>query len=343
MSPPFPGVLGHEYAREGLWRSINEGRLHHATLIHGLQGVGKRTLSIAVARTLICLARSLGPCETCLNCQRTAKGIHPDLIVLAREDMLGIDPEVSEAWEEDRKSPARMLKVATMRKAGNWLLQMPFEASRRVLVIVDAQDMNVPAANVFLKSLEEPAAGNVAILTSSSPSFLRPTIRSRCAEVRLTGVPQNLIEAHLRSKGVSAEEARFQAQGSGGSLARALQTRAPLNELRDQLLLAFTGGRPSEIAAFLASSMAGGVDVDRDEALHLFATLLRDIAVLQAGGRRDTLVHSAVSDAVARAAEGPIEAFALFSKVVEARGRLAGQANRVILWDDLLHDAGSGG
>jgi DNA polymerase-3 subunit delta' len=208
---------------------------------------------------------------------------------------------------------------------------------------VDAERMNVNGANAFLKSLEEPAQGAVVLLTSSSPAFLRPTIRSRCAAIRLAGVPQRLIEDRLRDLGVDPAEAHYRAQASAGSLARALQTRLPLDDLRDQLLMRFGGGARAEVAAFVASSMAGAAEVDRDHALHLLATLLRDIAVIQTGGTVDALVHRAVSDAVVRAAQGPVDAFALFSRVVEARGRLAGQANRVILWDDLLHDATSGG
>ena len=65
--------------------------------------------------------------------------------------------------------------------------------------------------------------------------------------------------------------------------------------------------------------------------------------MLQSGGGPEWLVHTGARDALARAAAGPVDAFALFSKVIDARQRLAGQANRVILWDDLLHDATSGG
>jgi DNA polymerase-3 subunit delta' len=235
-----------------------------------------------------------------------------------------------------------MLKVETMRKAGAWVLQMPFEATRRVLVIVDAHDMNIPAANAFLKSLEEPAGSNVVILTSSAPAFLRPTIRSRCASIRLSGVPQGLIEQRLSREGLDPAEARLRAQASGGSLARALQSRPPLDDLRDLILRRFSGAKDAELSAFAASSMAGAKETDRDETLHLFASLLRDIAVLQSGGGREWLVHTAAADALARAAAGPLDAFSLFSKVIDARLRLAGQANRVILWDDLLHDAASG-
>lgn len=342
MSVPFPDVLGHDYARQGLWRAMSEGRLHHAILLHGLRGVGKRTLALSVARALLCETGGPRACGACLHCQKAEKGVHPDLAVLGREDLTGIDPGLSEAWKDDQTNAVRMLKVKTMTRAGEWLLQLPFEASRRVLVIVDAHEMNPTAANKFLKSLEEPAAGNITLLTSSAAKFLLPTIRSRCAAIRLTGVPQGLIEQRLREAGLDAEEARVRAQASGGSLAKALATRPPLDELRQLILARFLGGPRADVAAFAAATEAGSADVDRADALHLFATLLRDIAVLRNGGDAGSLLHTAVADHLARVASGPIDTDRLFAKVVEARARMAGQANRVILWDDLLHDAASG-
>lgn len=346
MSLPFPEVLGHDYAREGLWRSISEGRLHHAILIQGLSGVGKRTLAEAVARTLLCEAPVQGACGGCSHCRRTEEHLHPDLIMIGRDDILGID----EALVEHRDERVRKRKDAVgspidvdyMRALGVWLTQKPWEARRRVAVVVDAERMNVSGANAFLKSLEEPASGAVVLLTSSSPTFLRPTIRSRCASVRLMGVPQSLIEERLIDAGIGAAEARLRAQASGGSLGRALQARASLDDLRDLILRRFGGGKQAEAAAFAASSMAASPDIDRDDALHLFATLLRDIAVLQSGCSADQLVHTEASEALERAAGSDVDAFALFSKVVEARERLAGNANRISLWDDLLHDAASG-
>jgi DNA polymerase-3 subunit delta' len=343
---PFAGVLGHDYAREGLWRSLSEGRLHHATLIHGLSGVGKRTLAETVARTLLCATPRLGPCGNCSHCRRSAENIHPDLVIIGRDDVLGIDEELighaDDRVKDKKERVGKIIDVDYMRGLGAWLSRKAWEAKRRVAVIVDAERMNVNGANAFLKSLEEPAPGAVVLLTSSSPSFLRPTIRSRCASVRLSGVGQGLIERRLVEEGIDSEEARQRAQASGGSLAKALQSRPPLEELRDLILKRFSGGPDAELAAFAASSMAGLKEADRDEVLHLLATLLRDIAVLQSGVDATWLVHAKAAPALARAAEGPTDAFALFSKVVSARERLAGQANRVVLWDDLLHDATSG-
>jgi DNA polymerase-3 subunit delta' len=350
VSEAFARVLGHEYAREGLWRSLAEGRLHHALLIHGLSGVGKRTLAETLARTLVCDRPDRGPCESCSHCRRTAGHAHPDLVIIGRDLVFGIDEELiahgDDRVDKKKKESERVGKsidVEYMRILGNWLTRKPWEARRRVGVVVDAERMNLQAANAFLKSLEEPARDAVVLLTSSSPSFLRPTIRSRCASIRLSGVPQGVIEDRLVALGVARPEARFRAQASGGSLARALQTRPPLEGFRDQLLRRFGGGSDAEAAAFVAAATAASAEVDRDAALHLFATLLRDIAVLQSGGGgRDRLIHSEVSEALARAAAGPMDAFALFTKVVEARERVAGNANRLSLWDDLLHDASSG-
>lgn len=347
MSAPFSTILGHEFAREGLWRSFAEGRLHHAILIHGLQGIGKRTLAETVARTLICESPRQGPCERCSHCRRSAENLHPDLVILGRDDVLGMDEELG-AHGDDRVSKkkervGKLIDVDYMRLMGNWLTRRAWEAKRRVAVIVDAERMNVNGANAFLKSLEEPAEAAVILLTSSSPAFLRPTIRSRCASIRLSGVPQGLIEGRLIEEGIDAAEAKLWAQASGGSLARALQSRPPLDDLRDLILRRFSGAKDAELSAFAASTLAGAKENDRDETLHLFASLLRDMAVLQSGGGPEWLVHTGARDALARAAAGPVDAFALFSKVIDARQRLAGQANRVILWDDLLHDAASGG
>lgn len=346
MTGPFPLVLGHEYAREGLWRSMSEGRLHHAVLIHGLRGVGKRTLAQTVARTLVCAAPGMGPCEACSHCRRSAANLHPDLVIIGREEVLGIDEELiargDDRVKDKKERVGKIIDVDYMRLLGSWLTRKAWEASRRVAVVVDAERMNVSGANAFLKSLEEPAQGAVVLLTSSSPSFLRPTIRSRCASIRLAGVPQGLIERRLVEERVDPVEARLRAQASGGSLARALQSRPPLDDLRDLILRSLGGGKDAELSAFAASSMAGVKDTDRDETLHLFASLLRDIAVWRSGGGAEWLAHTGAAEAIARAAAGPVDAFALFSKVIDARQRLAGQANRVILWDDLLHDASSG-
>ena len=349
MSSPFFGVIGHDYARHGLWRALSEDRLHHAILIQGPQGVGKRTLAETLARTLLCEAREMGPCERCAHCRRTGLHQHPDMVIIGRESVLGLDEELTAHGDErvDKKKKeservGKSIDVGYMRLLGTWLMQRGWEAKRRVAVVVDAERMNVNGASAFLKSLEEPAQGTVVVLTSSSPAFLRPTIRSRCATIRLAGIPQGLIEKRLIESGMSAEAARVRAQTSGGSLSRALQPRASLHELRGQLLQRFGGKKDAEWAAFAASATGASKDNDRDATLHLFATVLRDIAVLQTGGPTDALIHTDAGEELQAAAAGPVDAIALFFKVVEARERLAGQANRVSLWDDLLHDAGSG-
>ena len=134
----------------------------------------------------------------------------------------------------------------------------------------------------------------------------------------------------------------MRAQASAGSLAKALQSRPPLNDLRDLILQRFGGSKNKELHAFNAANMGGSKDNDRDETLHLFATLLRDIAVLQSGAGAENLLHTEAADALVRAAEGGVDPYALFDKVIDARQRIAGQANRVLLWDDLLHNATSG-
>jgi DNA polymerase-3 subunit delta' len=189
MSAPFATVLGHEFAREGLWRSHTEGRLHHAILIHGLQGVGKRTLAEVLARTLVCESPRQGPCESCSHCRRSAENIHPDMVIIGRDDALGIDEELSghavDRVKDKKERVGKIIDVDYMRLLGTWLTRRAWEAKRRVAVIVDAERMNVSGANAFLKSLEEPAAGAVVLLTSSSGPRPRAVVwPARCRAAR---------------------------------------------------------------------------------------------------------------------------------------------------------------
>ena len=100
------------------------------------------------------------------------------MVILGRDDVQGIDEELighADDRAKDRKERVgKQIDVDYMRKLGNWLQQRPWEGTRRVAVLVDAERMNVQAANAFLKSLEEPAMGAVVFLTSSAPVLPSP-------------------------------------------------------------------------------------------------------------------------------------------------------------------------
>ena len=132
------------------------------------------------------------------------------------------------------------------------LALMPVEGGARVAIIEGAERMNEDAQSALLKTLEEPPAGVTIVLCADGEARLLPTVRSRCARVRLGLVGPRDIEAILARPGDSP--IRRPRRGSGGiaggrpglALAYARAPEAVLIRAElTRLLLDFTDARPS--------------------------------------------------------------------------------------------------
>ncbi len=162
---PFSEVFGHAQPIERLTRALERGSLPPSLLFGGPDGVGKRLVARAVAQALNCLSPAAGDaCGRCAACRRIAAGTHPDVLVAEPSDTGVIKIE-----------PVRALVAAAAYR--------PFEGRRRVVIIDDADRLNVDAQDALLKSLEEPGPSTVFILVTAKPETLLPTVRSRCARV----------------------------------------------------------------------------------------------------------------------------------------------------------------
>src|SRR5262249_6098319 len=211
---PFPSVVGHETVKALLARALAGGRLPPALLLTGPEGGGKRTLALEVARGLLCGQGPGEPSNACRPCGRTARAIHPDLIVVIPETATGF-------------LARETIKIEHVRDAMREIAGLPFEARARAVVIDDAHTMTEQAMNALLKSLEEPPATSHLLLVTGSPQALLPTIRSRCQTLRFGPLPTSLLESHLQARlGLDHADARLRAVLSGGSLGAALAFEA---------------------------------------------------------------------------------------------------------------------
>src|SRR6266536_6287457 len=122
---PFPSVLGHDRVKALLARALQNERLPPALLLVGPEGVGKRTLGFEVARGLVCDRGPGEPCGQCRTCDRTARSIHPDVIV--------VRPEIAAGFLA-RES----IKIEHIRDAMREVAGLPFEARARAVLIDDA-------------------------------------------------------------------------------------------------------------------------------------------------------------------------------------------------------------
>lgn len=169
-------------------------RVPHAVLLVGPASVGKHQLAMDLAAGLLCTGASGGdrPCRTCRTCRMVEHGNHPDLHTLGP---IGAGGQVVIGGEETDKRGVRDLVAE--------LALLPVEGGERVAIIREAHRMNEHAQSAILKTLEEPPSATTLILVADDEELLLPTIRSRCARIRLGTVGPRAIEQLLGAAGLA--------------------------------------------------------------------------------------------------------------------------------------------
>jgi DNA polymerase-3 subunit delta' len=227
-------LFGHDEAVAAFRESLASGRLHHAWLITGPEGVGKGTFARNAALRLLAEAAGPPPLVPGLGVQPdhpTAKlfaaGSHPDYRLVEREvwDTKGnIVPRHERSGTEEL---GRNIRIKQIRGLGPLLGVKPALSPRRAIVIDAADDLEAGAANALLKSLEEPPTGTAFLLVSHAPERLLPTIRSRCRLLRLAPLGRDAMTSALSAALPDAETAEIRelAEAGEGSPGRSIAFR----------------------------------------------------------------------------------------------------------------------
>jgi DNA polymerase III subunit delta' len=291
---PFRDIIGHRKVVALLSRSIARQSLPPSLIFSGPQGVGKQKTALATAQALNCLqpihqdaaARDVLPldaCGECAACSRIARGVHPDVLLLAPNDKGNI-------------------KIDVVREAIDRAGYRPFEGRRRVTIIDQADGLERSAQNALLKVLEEPPSGSVFLLVTALPDLLLPTVRSRCPQLRFRPLAVSEVAQALTTHGRSAEAAYAVAALADGSVGRALAASATdLVEARDvamrvlaQAATSDDARRRIESAKDLVVKGTGPASAERDQLavyLRAMSSLLRDIEVIAASADRRVLAN----------------------------------------------------
>lgn len=213
-------LVGHLDQQRTFLDAWRAGRLHHAWLLTGPQGIGKGTFAQAAAAYV--LASSAGPAEGIADdrlnvssdhriAKLLAAGSHPDFRRLARlED------------EKSGKLKAEIV-VDQIRELQPLLHTQPSFSPWRVVIVDAAEEMRREAANAFLKSLEEPPANTLFLLVSHAPGRLLPTIRSRCRILRFQPLADDEVRSVLTAQGLAESEVEPLVGLADGSPGRALR------------------------------------------------------------------------------------------------------------------------
>lgn len=296
--------------------------MHHAWLFTGPEGVGKETAARAFARSLLCRAPRDGEaCGECPSCGKVERGVHPDLLQVLPE-ALAVERGLL-AREELGRTPSRELKIEQVRNLEGMLALSPVEGERRVVLLLGADSMNVPAQNAFLKTLEEPPAGTHLVLLAEAGDALLATIRSRCVRVPFGPLPLDFVaERVAQERGIAEGEARLLAALAGGSLGRALALTPEALEDRAEILSGIESldARDFRPVLALAERMAAGGRAGAEILLDAVALFYRDVAVVAEGGPEEVVANRDLLPLLRRAAErGCRDAISRFRRAERAR------------------------
>jgi len=229
--------LKHQPRAQGvLQRALACGRMPHAYMFNGPDGVGKELAARGLAQLLLCgspvemrippadaedvqVERLRAGCGKCDDCRSVAADTHPDLHVIYRQ--LGREHPDAEV----RKRKALELGVDVLR---HFLIEKvgltPARGRAKVFIVREADRITAHAQNVMLKTLEEPPGPTFIILLVSALDRLLPTTLSRCQVVPFDPLPTRFVQSRLTElvRGLSEEQTEWYAHFSGGSVGRAL-------------------------------------------------------------------------------------------------------------------------
>ncbi len=168
MSENYPW---HQQSWQRLIKAQQSGHIPHALLFSGEEHTGKRIFANNVVKSLLCesprLGGGQGACMQCQSCKTFESSANPDYLQI------------------DLLEGKQQITVDQVRAMNAFLGLTRSFKGHRVVLISQAERMNLNAANSLLKSLEEPADNSVIILLTAKASSLLPTIKSRCQLLHL--------------------------------------------------------------------------------------------------------------------------------------------------------------
>lgn len=216
----FTAIRGHERPCDLLRAAVKHERLPHALLFAGPDGIGKRTVALALAAWLQCESAGDDACGACASCRQVAARSHPDVrmvAVAAGKKEIGVD---------------------RVREVKRFAQLQPLRGTAKVVIIDDAHMLTVAAQNALLKTLEEPPDRSFVILVANNPDALLPTVRSRCQRLQFSPLAADTVIDLLTGRhGVDPSVAGELAVLADGSFGRALAlSRSVVAGSRAQLL-----------------------------------------------------------------------------------------------------------
>jgi DNA polymerase-3 subunit delta' len=256
-------------------QAFEAGRLHHAYLFAGIDGIGKETVASSLGAIINCSNRQGDAfsqrCGECGNCRKFESDAHPDLMRV-----------------EPTGKTLKNIKIDQIREVENEASKQPYEARCRIVIVDGAHFMTEEAANALLKTLEEPDTEMRFFLISERPNSLLDTIRSRCQMLRFGALEEGEVLEILREElddeqldELNEERLRLAARYAEGSPGRAIEVlESEILDRREQLFEGLTEldiSSPVDIIEY-GETLTGG-DEGLAENIDVLRLFLRDVLV----------------------------------------------------------------
>ena len=266
----FESIIGQDRPIRFLTQMLQKGSIPHALLFTGIDGIGRQKTAVALGMALNCLSPvGVSACGECPSCRKAVSGSHPDMVT--------VEPE------------GAFIKIDQVRRVSRELRFAPLEGKRRIVIIDNAQAMNLEASNAILKILEEPPKHTILILTASQTTDLLPTIVSRCQQIAFRPIPYDKVaEVLVNTRGLARETATTIAVSTKGSLGKALS-------MDGEAWTVWRSGLLEQISSLSMKSIqpvfafADGLSRDKDrlaDALDMLMTWFRDALMYKVSPER---------------------------------------------------------
>ena len=243
----FKDVIGQEEAKQRLIREVKEGKIAHARLFCGPEGIGKLPLAIAYARYLSCNnPGEKDACGICPSCIKFNKLAHPDLhfafpvikkkskdtvsddFITEWRELLSQTPYFNlNIWLEEMGAENQQAQIY-VKESDEIIRKLSLKSSQggyKIMIIWLPEKMNVECSNKLLKLLEEPPSQTIFLLVSEEPDMLLTTIQSRTQRFALYGIEEKYITERLQSQyGLQEKDAISIGHRSEGNFLKALES-----------------------------------------------------------------------------------------------------------------------
>ena len=313
----FKDVVGHKNIIQYIENAVKTDKVSHAYILNGEKGSGKRLLANLFAMSLQCQNRDEDgdACGKCQSCKQAASNNQPDIIRVTHEkpNTISID-DIREQINND-------------------IVIKPYSSKYKIYIVPDADMMSVQAQNALLKTIEEPPVYAVVMLLADNPDALLPTISSRCVQLNLKPVGDQLVKDYLMNEmhvpDYQAEVDASLAQGNIGKAERIARSPEYEETLENALRMAkYADSMPLyEIVETIKKLTAEKDNID--DYFDIFSLWFRDVLLFKATKEVDSLVFKQELNGIReRANKSSYEGLEkIIEAIQKARARLNANVN----------------